>query len=45
MPGVFVGIYPHMGFTASPMMGRTLARLVAGDDPELDLAPFRADRF
>jgi glycine/D-amino acid oxidase-like deaminating enzyme len=45
LPGVFVGIYPHMGFTASPMMGRTLARLVAGDDPELDLAPFRVDRF
>ena len=45
MPGVFVAIYPHLGFTASPMMGRTLARLAAGDDPEIDLAPFRADRF
>jgi glycine/D-amino acid oxidase-like deaminating enzyme len=45
MPGVFVGLYPHMGFTASPMMGRTLAKLVAGDDPEFDLSPFRADRF
>jgi glycine/D-amino acid oxidase-like deaminating enzyme len=43
--GLFVGIYPHMGFTASPLMGRTLARLAVGGSPELDLAPFRLDRF
>lgn len=45
MPGVFVGIYPHLGFTASPMMGVTLSRLAARDEPGVDVAPFRADRF
>lgn len=44
-PGVFVGIYPYMGFTAGPLMGRTLADLVAGRDPGRDLAPFDPLRF
>ncbi|MBD8606807.1 FAD-binding oxidoreductase [Aeromicrobium sp. CFBP 8757] len=44
-PGVFVGIYPYMGFTASPLMGQTLAALAAGRDPGRDLTPFDPLRF
>jgi sarcosine oxidase subunit beta len=44
-PGVFVGIYPYMGFTASPLMGQTLAALTAGRDPGRDLSPFDPLRF
>lgn len=44
-PGVWLGFYPYMGFTASPLMGRILADLVLGSDPGRDLAPFAPDRF
>jgi sarcosine oxidase subunit beta len=44
-PGVFVGIYPYMGFTASPLMGQTLAALAAGRDPGRDLTSFDPLRF
>jgi sarcosine oxidase, subunit beta len=44
-PGVFLGLYPYMGFTASPLMGRTLAALALGEDPGRDLAPFAPGRF
>ncbi len=44
-PGVFFGIYPYMGFTASPLMGRTLAALALGEDPGRDLTPFAPERF
>ena len=44
-PGLVVGVYPHMGLTAGPLMGRVLARLVVGLPAEMDLRPFRPDRF
>ena len=44
-PGMVVGVYPHMGLTAGPLMGRVLARLVLGLPAEVDLAPFSPDRF
>jgi glycine/D-amino acid oxidase-like deaminating enzyme len=44
-PGVFIGMFPHMGLTAGPVMGQLLARLVLGQDPERDLTPFALDRF
>ncbi|MBH0007867.1 FAD-binding oxidoreductase [Salinibacterium sp. SWN1162] len=44
-PGVFVGIYPHMGFTAGPLMGRILADLATGVPVERDLSPFAPERF
>lgn len=44
-PGLVAGVYPHMGLTAGPLMGRVLARLVLGLSPELDLAPFSPDRL
>jgi glycine/D-amino acid oxidase-like deaminating enzyme len=44
-PGVFVGLFPHMGLTAGPLMGQVLAALVCGEDPGRDLRPFSSERF
>ena len=37
--------HSHTGLTAAPMTGKLIASLVAGRAPEIDLAPFRVDRF
>lgn len=42
---ILVGVYPHLGFTAGPLMGRVLSRLAIGRDPEMDLNPFSPQRF
>ena len=35
----------HLGLTLAPITARLVAALVAGRAPELDLAPYRPDRF
>ena len=45
IPGLFIGMFPHMGMTGGPMMGQTLAQLVRGETVARDLTPFRPDRF
>lgn len=45
VPGAFVGMFPHMGLTAGPLMGEVLAALVTGRDAGRDLTPFAVDRF
>lgn len=44
-PGLYAGMFPYMGLTAGPIVGRLLADLVLGQDPGRDLAPFALDRF
>jgi len=44
-PGLVVGVYPHMGLTAGPLLGRVLAQLALDRPPEVDLTPFAPDRF
>jgi len=44
-PGLVVGVYPHMGLTAGPLLGRVLAQLALDRTPEVDLTPFAPDRF
>ncbi len=39
-PGLFIGAFPYMGFTAGPLLGRVLADLVCGRQPEADITPF-----
>jgi glycine/D-amino acid oxidase-like deaminating enzyme len=39
-PGLYVGAFPYMGFTAAPLLGRVLSDLVLGRDPGRDLSPF-----
>ena len=35
----------HLGLTQGPATGRLVADMIAGQDPPIDLTPFRADRF
>lgn len=44
-PGAFVGMFPHMGLTAGPLMGQVLTALVEGRDPGRELDSFALDRF
>ena len=44
VPGLYVGVFPFMGFTAGPLMGRVLADLVL-DRCERDLSAFSPARF
>lgn len=44
-PGAFVGMFPHMGLTAGPLMGQVLAALVEGREPGRELQSFALDRF
>lgn len=43
--GLFVGMYPYMGFTASPLMGRLLAELVLTGRCERDISHFTIERL
>jgi sarcosine oxidase, subunit beta len=45
VPGAFVGMFPHMGLTAGPLMGQVLAALVEDRDPGRELHSFALDRF
>lgn len=44
-PGLVLGVYPHLGLTAGPLLGKVLARLALGLPSGIDLAPFALDRF
>jgi D-amino-acid dehydrogenase len=37
--------HQHLGLTLGAITGRLIAAAVGGRDPEIDLTPFRADRF
>lgn len=44
--GVFYAFgHGHVGMCGAPGTGRTIAELVAGETPQVDIKPFRADRF
>ena len=44
--GTFFGFgHDHVGLTGGPKTGRILAQLIDGKTPNIDLAPYRADRF
>ncbi len=43
--GLYIGMFPYMGFTAGPLLGRTLANLILNADAERDLTPFALSRF
>jgi glycine/D-amino acid oxidase-like deaminating enzyme len=40
VPGLYVGVFPYMGFTAAPLLGQVLGDLALGRDPGRDLSPF-----
>jgi D-amino-acid dehydrogenase len=45
-PNAFLAFgHGHVGLVGAPMTGRTVADLIAGQPPAIDVAPFRAARF
>ena len=45
-PGAYVGFgHHHIGLTAGPRTGRILADVISGRRPNIDLAPYRPERF
>ena len=44
-PGVFMSMFPWMGFTAGPMSALLTAELVLGRKPSLDVSAFLAARY
>lgn len=45
-PGLFAGFgHGHLGLTGAPMTARMLAGLVSGEPLNLDMSPYRLDRF
>ena len=46
LAGAFAGFgHQHVGLTGGPKTGRLLAALISGDDPGIDMTPYRTDRF
>jgi D-amino-acid dehydrogenase len=46
VPGAYAGFgHHHIGLTAGPRTGRILADVISGRRPNIDLAPYRPDRF
>ena len=45
-PGIFYAFgHGHVGMCGAPGTGRTIAELVAGEPPQINIEPFRVDRF
>ncbi len=44
-PGLVVGTFPYLGFSAGPIMGELLAALARGLEPRFDLSPYSPARF
>lgn len=45
LPGFVVALFPFLGFTCGPYVGRVAARLALGAEPEIDLSPFAPARL
>jgi glycine/D-amino acid oxidase-like deaminating enzyme len=45
LPGFVVAVFPFIGFTCGPYLGRVAARLALGAEPETDLSPFEPARL
>jgi len=46
LPGLFAAFgHSHWGMSMAPRTGRIVAELVAGATPEIDISPYRVDRF
>jgi sarcosine oxidase subunit beta len=44
-PGFFVAVFPYVGFTGAPLLGRIVADLARGASAGYDLTPFAPSRF
>jgi len=45
-PGLWLAFgHGHQGFTLGPITGRLLGQMMDGEPPDIEMAPFRSDRF
>ncbi|WP_133490410.1 FAD-binding oxidoreductase [Alcanivorax sp. 24] len=46
LPGLWLAFgHGHQGFTLGPITGKLIARMLDGETPDVDMTPYRADRF
>lgn len=45
IPGFVIGMFPYMGLTAGPILGRILTDITLGREADRDLSVFAPDRF
>ncbi|QVL43810.1 MAG: FAD-binding oxidoreductase [Alcanivorax sp.] len=46
LPGLWLAFgHGHQGFTMGPITGKLLGQMMDGETAEMDMAPYRADRF
>ena len=45
LPRYVVAMFPFLGFTAAPLLGRIAAQIVLGEETGRDLTPFSPRRF
>jgi glycine/D-amino acid oxidase-like deaminating enzyme len=45
VPGFVLALFPYLGFTCGPLLGRLAASLALGDEVDLDLTPFAPSRL
>jgi D-amino-acid dehydrogenase len=46
LPGLWLAFgHGHQGFTLGPITGQLLGQMMDGEPTEVDMAPYRADRF
>jgi glycine/D-amino acid oxidase-like deaminating enzyme len=45
LPGFVVALFPFLGFTCGPFLGRLAAQLALGEDSGFDLSPFAPSRL
>jgi sarcosine oxidase subunit beta len=45
LPGFVVALFPFLGFTCGPLLGRVAAQLALCEEPALDLSPFAPSRL
>lgn len=46
LPGLWLAFgHGHQGFTLGPVTGELLGQMVDGETPEIDMTPYRLDRF
>lgn len=46
LPGLWLAFgHGHQGFTLGPITGTLIAAMMDGEETEIDMAPYRADRF
>jgi sarcosine oxidase, subunit beta len=44
VPGFYLAMFPYLGFTAGPLAAKSIAQVILGEQPDVDVLPFSAER-